>query len=58
MENREGVNVVKPKMAACSPKGGETEALNISELFFLLYAQPSMTRKQDRQLNSVRKKRK
>lgn len=34
MENGEGVNVVKPKMAACSPKGGETEALNIGELFF------------------------
>ncbi len=27
------VSVVKPKMAACSSKGGETESLNIGELF-------------------------
>lgn len=52
------VSVVKPKMAACSSKGGETETLNIGELFFLLYTEPSITRKRDRQRDSERKKRK
>lgn len=33
-KKKEGrVNVVKPKMAACSSKGGETEIMNIGEPF-------------------------
>lgn len=33
-ERERRVNVAKPKMAACSSKGGEIETLNIGEFFF------------------------